>query len=91
MLRDRPDDLNQAELGVLDRLEKGQVSEMVIDADKGHIVCALDRKAPDLSESNPRFAEMRASIAGYMARLGSGSYLEEIVAQELKRTDSVVK
>jgi hypothetical protein len=64
---------------------------MISDTDKGIIVAALDKKAPDLSEKNPRFAEMRDMIAGFTSRQGANSYLSEIVAQELKRTEDVVK
>ena len=90
-LRDRPQDLSQSVAGALEHLEKGQVSEMIMDGDKGIIVGALDKKAPDLSETGPRFAEMRTLIAAFTARQGASSYLSEIVAQELKRTENVVK
>ncbi len=90
-LGSRPQDLSPSVTGALEHLEKGQVSEMVSDADKGTIVAALDKKAPDLSETSPRFGEMREMIAGFTARQGASSYLSEIVAQELKRTEDVVK
>ena len=87
----RPQDLSQSLEGALEHLEKGQVSDMIQDADKGILVAALDKKAPDLSETSPRFAEMRNMIASYTARQGASSYLNEIVAQELKRTEDVMK
>jgi peptidyl-prolyl cis-trans isomerase D len=90
-LRDRPQDVSQSVVGALEHLEKGQVSEMISDSDKGIIVCALDKKTPDLSATSARFAEMRNMIASFTARQGASSYLSEIVAQELKRTESVVK
>ena len=55
--------------GELENLGKGQVSEMAVDADKGYLVYAVDKKLPDLSPGSPEFAQMRASIAGYMARM----------------------
>ena len=72
-------------LGTLERLGRGQISDMAITADKGFLVYAADRKIPDLTEANPRFAEMRAQLATYSARLDSGAYLQEIVDAELKR------
>jgi peptidyl-prolyl cis-trans isomerase D len=90
-LRNRPQDLDQTVAGALEHLEKGQVSEMIVDASKGTIVGAIDKKAPDLSETSPRFAEMRNLIAGYTTRQAASNYLSELVAQELKRTESVVK
>ncbi len=87
----RPQDLGQSVAGALEHLEKGQVSDMVADGDKGTIVAALDKKTPDLSETSPRFGEMRDMIASFTARQGASSYLSEIVAQELKRTEDVIK
>jgi len=90
-LRERPKDLTSQIAGTLDRLEKGQVSDMVIDNDSGVLVYAQDKKAPALSASNPQVAIMRQAIATSTARLGSGSYLGELVSKELKRTEEVVK
>jgi peptidyl-prolyl cis-trans isomerase D len=86
-LRTRPQDLDYSVLGALERLDKGQVSDMVINADKGLFVYAADKKAPDLSESNPRFAEMRTQLATYTSRLGANAYISELVANELKKSE----
>lgn len=85
-LRDRPQDIDYAVLGALERLEKGQVSDMIISADKGLFVYATDKKAPDLSETNPRFAETRTQLAGYTARMGATAYITEVVERELKKS-----
>ena len=90
-LRSRPKDLNQTVAGELENLGKGQVSEMAVDADKGYLVYAIDKKLPNLSPGGPEFAQMRASLALYTARMNSSSYLDEIVAQELKRTEPSAK
>jgi peptidyl-prolyl cis-trans isomerase D len=89
--RARPQDLSEAAGGALEHLEKGQVSDMIAEADKGTIVAALDKKLPDLSEASPQYAEMRGMLAAYTTRQTASAYLSEIVAQELKRTESVVK
>ena len=83
--------LPQPALGKLDALDKGTVSEMALDADKGYLVYAADKKLPDLSPTGAEFAQMRASIAAFMAQRGASSYLGELVAQELKRTEPPVK
>ncbi len=90
-LRTPPKDLPQPALGKLDALDKGTVSEMALDADKGYLVYAADKKLPDLSPTGAEFAQMRASIAAFMAQRGASSYLGELVAQELKRTEPPVK
>lgn len=85
-LRNRPQDLDYAVLGALERLEKSQVSDMIFSGEKGIFVLAADKKLPDLTEANPRFAETRSQIAGYTARLGASAYLSELVERELKKT-----
>ncbi len=86
-LRTRPQDMDYAVLGALERLEKGQVSDMVINADKGVFVYAADKKAPDLSETNPQFVTARIQLASYNARLGGSTYVSELVERELKRSE----
>jgi peptidyl-prolyl cis-trans isomerase D len=84
--RNRPPDLDFSVLGALERLEKGQVSDMIMSGDKGIFIHTLDKQAPDQSETNPKFAEMRTQIAGMSGRIGASAYLAEIVDRELKRT-----
>lgn len=86
-LREPPADADRSFFGALERLEKGQVSDMVINPDKGHFVYAIDRKAPDISESNPRYAEARTQLANFGTRLGATAYVAELVERELKRTE----
>jgi peptidyl-prolyl cis-trans isomerase D len=86
-LRNRPQDLDYSVLGMLERLEKGQVSDMVINADKGLFVFAADKAVPDLSEANPQFVATRAQLAGYNARLGGSAYVADLVEKELKSSE----
>ena len=86
-LRNRPQDADFTVLGALDRLEKGQVSDMLVAQDKGIFVYATDKKAPDLSEANPQFAATRTQIASYTARMSAGSYISELVEKELKKSE----
>lgn len=84
--RTPPMDLDRSAFGPLERLEKGQVSDMVIDPTKGLFVYAIDKKAPDLSEANPRYAETRTQLASYGARMGASAYLSELIQKELKQS-----
>ena len=86
-LRTRPQDLDYSVFGALERLEKGQVSDMIVNADKGIFVYALEKKAPDLSEANPQFVDTRKQIASYNARLGGSTYISDLVEKELKRSE----
>ena len=56
---------------------------MVISADKGLFVYAADKKLPDLTEANPRFAETRTQFGSYMSRMGGSAYISELVEKEL--------
>ncbi len=86
-LRNRPQDLDFTLLGALETMEKGQLSDMAVTADKGTFVYAVDKQNPDLSESGPRFAETRTQIASYNSRVASDAFISEIVETELKRSE----
>jgi len=86
-LRTRPQDVDYSVLSPLERLDKGQVSDMQFNADKGLFVYAVDKKLPDLSEANPRYAETRTQLASYTSRLGANAYISELVANELKKSE----
>jgi peptidyl-prolyl cis-trans isomerase D len=86
-LRSRPQDVDYSVLGTLERLEKGAVSDMVINADKGLFVYAADKKAPDVTEANPQFTETRKQIANYNGRSGASAYISELVEKELKKSE----
>lgn len=88
-LRQPPPDADNSILGALERLDQGQVSEMIITKDKGYFVYAANKKFPDLSEANPQYAATKAQLATYSARINAKSYLAELVAQELKKTEPV--
>lgn len=85
--RNRPQDLDYSAANALDGLDQGEVSDMVLTADKGIFVHAAEKKAPDLSESNPRYVETREQVARYTAQMAASAYLSEIVDKELARTE----
>jgi peptidyl-prolyl cis-trans isomerase D len=86
-LRNRPQDVDYTVLGALERLEKGQVSEMLIAQDKGTFVYAVEKKAPDLTEANPQYVTTRNQIASYAGRMSAGTYISEMVEKELKKSE----
>ena len=90
-MRNRPQDLDYTILNALERLEKGQVSDLAIAADKGTYVYIADKKIPDFTPTNPLYAETRTQLGSYTARLGSSAYLAEIVEQKLKRPEPKVR
>ena len=86
-LRARPQDIDFSVLGTLEGLEKGEVSDLVLNADKGLFVYAVDKKEPDVTEANPQFAETRQQIASYNGRFGASAYISELVEKELKKSE----
>ncbi len=82
-----PQDSEFTNFNVLEGLEKGAVSEMIITKDKGLLVYASEKQLPDLTKANPRYDVVRKQIAMVTARIGASKALEEIVAQELKKSD----
>ena len=85
-LRQPPQDLPYPAYSALQNLDTGQVAEMISSGDKGYLVCAIDRKQPDLTAANPRVAEMRAQLMQFTATSNETSYLSELVERELKKS-----
>jgi peptidyl-prolyl cis-trans isomerase D len=90
-LVNQPKDIDPAALNMLDRLDKGAVSDMEATASKGILVYVADRKMPVISESSPRYTQLRAQMAQRFSRQESVSLLGNLVEDELKRTDSLPK
>lgn len=86
-LRQPPQDLPYAAYSALQAsLEKGEVSEMVATGDKGVFTYVADKKAPDLSPANPRFAEVQKQLAQYTAAANQSAVLSALVEAELKKS-----
>jgi peptidyl-prolyl cis-trans isomerase D len=90
-LRNRTQDVDFSILSATERLEKGQVSDLLIAVDKGTFVYVAAKQVPDFSVANPLFTETQNQIATYTARLGSSAYLAEMVEAELKRSEPPAK
>jgi len=85
-LRQPPQDLPYAAYGSLQTLEAGQVSEMLAESDKGHFVYAAEKKLPDVSPSNPRYAEVRQQLMQYTASANESALLNSLVESELRKS-----
>jgi peptidyl-prolyl cis-trans isomerase D len=85
-LRTPPQDIPYLALTTLRNLEAGAVSEMVADSAKGYLVFAQEKKQPDLSPANPRYAEIRNQIAAFTAANNSSTILGELVESELRKS-----
>lgn len=83
--RQPPQELPQPALAALAGLEAGQVSDLVGLGDKGIFVFAQEKKQPDLSPANPRYAEIQTQLMAFTASSNENSYLGELVEAELKR------
>lgn len=85
-LRTRPQDLDFAVLGTLETLQQGSVSDMVLTGDKGFIVFATEKKAPDMSETSAQFAEAREQLSRSLANRTASEILNHLVQQELEKS-----
>ena len=85
--REPAKNLDASIFGTLERLEKGQVSDMVISADNGVFVYVANKQLPDLSLANPQYTLARTQLSALTARLGASTFINELVAAELKRTE----
>jgi peptidyl-prolyl cis-trans isomerase D len=87
-LRAPPQDIPYLAFGALQQgLEAGQVSEMVADAEKGYLVFAQEKKLPDLTPANPRYAELQQQMMARTANSNSSVYLGGMVEAELKKSE----
>ncbi|MBI2510943.1 MAG: peptidyl-prolyl cis-trans isomerase [Opitutae bacterium] len=85
-LRQPPQDLPYAAYGALQAsLPKGEVSEMVATGDQGVFTYVADKKLPDVSPANPRFAEVQKQLAQYTAAANQSAVLSALVETELKK------
>lgn len=85
-LRQPPADADYSLLNSLDRLEQGQVSDFMVNGDKGAFVYVVERKLPDLAETSEQFKNTREQLAQMNARFGASAYLDQVVERELART-----
>ena len=90
-LRQPPQDLDYSVYGTLERLEKGQVTDMVRSAAKGVLVYAADKKTPELSEANPQYVAVKTQLARATGSSTAATMLSELVSQERKKSEPNVR
>ncbi|MBP7142016.1 MAG: peptidyl-prolyl cis-trans isomerase, partial [Opitutaceae bacterium] len=84
--REPAKDLDPSLLGAIQNLQKGALSEMIISGPHGTIVQIVDRKAPVVDDTNPRYAETRTQLGQYLAASAASSQLSALVEQELAKS-----
>jgi peptidyl-prolyl cis-trans isomerase D len=86
-LRQPPQDIPYAAFSALQTLEAGQVAEMIAEATKGYLVYAQEKKLPDLTPANPRYAELQQQMMLRTSANNSSAYLAGLVERELKKSE----
>ncbi len=86
-LRQPPQDLPFPALSALQGLEPGKVSDMTTTEGKGYLVYVQDKKLPDLTPTNPRYAELQRQLMLFTAGTNENSYLGGLVERELKKIE----
>ncbi len=85
-LRQPPPSVTPTVLGNLDRLDAGQVSDMIFAENKGYFIYVASEKRPDLAPSGPQFASARDQMAPRFAGATLSASLTEIIAKEQQKT-----
>ncbi len=85
--RQPPADFPQQAFPALTALEAGQVSDLIGLGDKGLLLYVQEKKLPDLTTANPRYKEVQDQLMAFSASTNENSYLGDLVAQELAKTD----
>jgi peptidyl-prolyl cis-trans isomerase D len=83
-----PQDLPEQVGNTLLALQAGQVSSLIGTEDKGLLVYAQEKKLPDLTPANPRYALIQAQATAMLANYGENSLLGELADTELKKTSN---
>ncbi len=89
-LRQPPADFPRPAAGQLATLAVGKVSDMVADANQGYFVHLKEKKAPDLSDANPRLLETRQQLAAFVAAGSEAGILNNLVEAELRHSSPTV-
>lgn len=86
-LRQPPQDIDYAALRSLEHADKGTVTDMIVDQNKGLIVYVADKQLPDLSDKNPKYAQTMEQMAAMNGRQNASAFLTDYVEAELKRSE----
>lgn len=81
--REPPPEFPFSALNSLERLNAGDVSDMVLMSNHGLITHAAAKDVPPTDRSNPRFAELAEQLSAYNATLTATGIVRGLVAKEL--------
>ncbi len=85
-LRQPPQDFSGSLYEALQNLNKGEVSTMAVESDKGIFAYAQDKKLPDLTETNPQYVTTRDRIAQANASGNAQAFFRDLVTSELQKS-----
>ncbi len=86
-LRQPPQDLPPAAYTAFGSLEAGQVSDLLPSSDKAVLVYIQEKKLPDLSPANPRYAEVQQQLMAFAASSNENTILGQLVEAELEKSN----
>lgn len=89
-LQDRPPALSPTALATLDRLKRGEVSDMAVADNHGYLVYVAAQQLPDLSPSSADYATMRGELASFFGQRTAGDYLSQLTDNELAKAKSAI-
>ncbi|HEY9153508.1 MAG TPA: hypothetical protein VIM69_00170 [Opitutaceae bacterium] len=89
-LQQPPRDLDPSFEGVLNHLNKGDVSNFIDKGEKGTLVVALDKKTPSMDDTaSPQFQQMRQNLQRGTAATNRNEYVSMLVQGELAKSTDV--
>jgi peptidyl-prolyl cis-trans isomerase D len=88
-LRQPPKDLPYSALSALQSLAPGEVSAMMATNEQGFLVYVQEKKLPNLTPDNPRYAEIQKQLMLFTAGNNQNAYLGGLVEAELKKSKPV--
>ncbi len=88
-LRQPPKDLPYSALSALQSLAPGEVSAMMATNEQGILVYVQEKKLPNLTPDNPRYAEIQKQLMLFTAGNNENAYLGGLVEAELKKSKPV--
>lgn len=88
--REPPEDVSDTVLSSLDRLQQGDVSEMILSQPNGFVVHVAKQVKPELAPDSARFVEVREQMARFNAAQNADAYLRNLVETELTKSEPTV-
>lgn len=83
-MREAPPTLSPAVLNQLDRLQEGDVSEMISSNNHGMFVHVLSRQSPEIDVADEQFVETADQLRRFSASITAHSAIQEVIDRELQ-------